>query len=305
MILVGLALVAFYAGLAFVSFYALAWFWQTAPSLETTLAIVAVSTLVVGYLSYRFGTAQLLSSLETIELPRSHAPGFYRRLEALCGQMDAAPPRVLVARLSTPNAFALGSRRNGVIVLDRSLFRLLSPAELEAILAHELAHLERHDALVQTLAYTAFRTVVGIVLLVAFPGVLLAVGIARGVAWMRGQPATWTRTFFGRLVALVERAVLAVFILLTVVVLAHSRKREYAADDRAVEVTGNPLALAHALQKIERAVNPRRGLLSPLYIQPDEDEEPRLFSTHPSTEERVERLLERTRGRRTRLPDEL
>ncbi len=299
-ILAGLVVLAFYAGLAVAGFSALTWVWRPAWEPGATLAAVGTATLVVGYLSYRLGTARLLADLEATELPHSRAPGFYRRFETLTDRMDVTRPRVLVTRLSTPNAFALGSPRNGVVVLDRSLFGVLSAAELEAIVAHELAHLEGHDALVRTLAYTAVRTLTSLVVLVFFPGVLLAVGVTRGVARLRGRPATGTQRLWGRFVGVVERGVMAVFVLVTVIVLAHSRRREYAADDRAVEVTGDPFALARALQKVERVANPRKGQFSPLYVQPDEDGS-RLFSTHPSTEQRVERLLERARGERTRI----
>ena len=61
-------------------------------------------------------------------------------------------------------------------------------------------------------------------------------------------------------------------------------------------VTGDPLALARALRKIQRVADPRRGLLSPLYVHTEEDEWTRLFSTHPSTDERIERLVERARA---------
>ncbi len=310
MVLVGASLLVFYASLAYLSYRALVALWSATPGLETILLVVAVGTLVVGYLSYRFGTAQLLSGLEAVELPRSRAPGFYRRFDRLVDRMDAGDPQILVAQLPTPNAFALGSPRSGVVVLDRSLFRLLTVDELEAIVAHELAHLEGYDAFVQTLAYTAFRTLVGFALLASFPVVLVIGGFARAIAWMRGRPASWTNTLLGRLLRRAEQAVLLVSLAFTVVVLARSRRREYAADDRAVTVTGRPLALARALRKIQRAAEPDWGLLSPLYVHTDETETEderlwrRLLSTHPSTDERIDRLVERARtqqnGRRRR-----
>ncbi|WP_408958303.1 M48 family metallopeptidase [Natrinema sp. 74] len=296
MALVGCLLLLWYLGLAAVSYWAVSVLRRSAPDLPATLVLIAVIALVTGVLSYRFGTRQLLSRLEAVELPQSHAPGFYRRLDALESQMGVDTPTVLIARLPMPNAFALGSAHNGVIVLDRSLFRLLSPDELEALVAHELAHLERHDAFVQTLAYSGFRTVAGLVFLVLAPLLLPIAGIARAIAWMRGNPASWSQTAFGRLLALIEGGVVVGFLLVTLVVRAHSRRREYAADDRAAAVTAKPIALARALRTIERAAEPPRGLLATLYVHSETEETlNRLFSTHPSTDERIERLVAQAR----------
>jgi heat shock protein HtpX len=103
----------------------------------------------------------------------------------------------------------------------------------------------------------------------------------------------------------VGRAVLSVLVVLTLLVRAHSRRREFAADERAAELTGRPLALARALRTIERASRPAGGLLATLYIHAEEsDPLTRMLSTHPPMDERVERLVEmaerreRARGRR-------
>lgn len=202
-----------------------------------------------------------------------------------------------VTRLGVPNAFALGGVRSGVLVFDTSLFRILSPAEREAILAHELAHLETYDAFVQTLAYSALRTIVGLLLIPLIPLLLFVVGLARGWAWIRGRPESWSRNPVLIVYYWASLAVTLLAVGLTLVVRAHSRRREFAADDRAVEVTGKPLALARALRKIERASGRERerGLLSTLYVQNDEEGVlSRLLSTHPPIDDRIERLLERT-----------
>nr|WP_254525386.1 M48 family metalloprotease [Natrinema caseinilyticum] len=302
MALVGLFLLLWYLGLAALSYWAISILRDSAPSPATTLLLILTVAIVAGVLSYRFGTKQLLSRLEAVELPRSHAPAFYRRLDRLESRMDVGSPTVLIARLPTPNAFALGSARNGVIVLDRSLFRLLSLDELEVLVAHEFAHLESHDAFVQTLAYSVFRTVAGLVFLVLVPWLVAMVGIARAVAWIRGTPRSWSRTLFGRLLGLIEGGVVVTLLALTLVVRAHSRRREYAADDRAVAVTGKPVALARALRTIERASLSEHGLLATLYVHSEEDALGRLLATHPSTDDRVERLVSRSGsgGRRTR-----
>nr|WP_130500059.1 M48 family metalloprotease [Natrinema hispanicum] len=305
MALIGFLLLLWYLSLAAVSVWALSVLRTSAPDLGTTLLVLVGGGLIGGYLSYRFGTKQLLSSIDAVELPRSHAPAFYRRLDRLEARMDVDSPTILIAQLPAPNAFALGGGRDGVIVLDRSLFRLLSLDGLETLVAHELAHLEGYDAFVQTLAYSVFRTFAGVVFVVLTPVLLPIVGTARALAWLRGDPRSWSRTVFGRLLKLIEGGVVAALLLVTLAVRAHSRRREYAADERAADVTGKPVALARALRTIQRAAEPPRGLLSTLYVhtESDEDAVTRLLSTHPSTDDRIERLLERTRERdeRTRM----
>jgi heat shock protein HtpX len=263
----------------------------------TTLLLIGGFALVFGYLSYQFGTARILSSLDATAITRAEAPQLYRRVEKLAAPMSIHPPQLLVAEMPLPNALSLGGGRNGVVVVDRSLFHLLSHRELSAILAHEFAHLERRDSLVQTLAFSVLRTITGFVTVALLPLLLFLTGLARAGAWIRGRPTNWTDSLLGQFRLLVQHGVVVVFFFLTLVIRAHSRRREFAADDRAAEVTGDPVALARALSKIERITDPNWGLLSPLYTSGDEDGTlGRILSTHPATEDRIERLLERARG---------
>ncbi|MFB6083850.1 MAG: M48 family metallopeptidase [Halorientalis sp.] len=296
MVGVGLSLLVGYGLAAWLVYAALVWFWASRPPLGTTVLVVAVTTLVFGYLSYQYGTSQLLASVDAVYLSRERAPELYRRADRLAADMQVETPRLFVADLSVPNALSLGSRADGVVVLDRSLFRLLSPAELEGILAHEFAHLESRDSLVQTLAYSGLRTLVGIVTVVLLPALLFLTGLARAVAWIRGRPTGWTEGSFGQFRLLVGNAVVALFFALTLVIRAHSRRRELAADDRAADVTGDPLALARALAKIDRVRDPDWGLLSPLYTRGDEEGTlGEVLSTHPAVDERIDRLRDRAR----------
>lgn len=301
MALVGLSLLVFYGLAAGLTYWVLATFWANRPPLGTALLVVAGMTLVFGYLSYQFGTAQILSGIDAVEIPRADAPSLYSRLDGLAAQMDVDPPRLLVAELSLPNALALGSARNGAVVVDRALFRLLSDDELMAILAHELAHLESRDSLIQTLAYSTMRTVVGFLTFALLPVLLFLTGLARAVAWIRGHPGRWSESTLGQFRRFIHDGVAIVFLVFTLLIRAHSRRREFAADDRAAEVTGTPLALASALSKINRISDPNWDLLTPLYTQGDEESSfGRIFSTHPATEDRVERLVQRSRRQSTR-----
>lgn len=302
MVLVGVSVLAVYAGGAYLSLLLLRSLWVGGLSPEATVALVVGTALLFSYLSYWAGTQRTLASLDAVAVDPRRAPTVHRWLDTFSERMAVGRPALYVATMQAPNALALGSRGRGAVVLDRSLFRLLDRTELRAIVAHELAHLESRDSLVQTLALGLFRTLFGVVLLALFPVSLLLTGVARGVAWAAGRPRGWEENPVARLRQAVGRVLLGVFVAVTLLVRAHSRRREFAADDRAVEVTGDPLALARALQKIERASSPEWSLLSPLYVHDDEDDDQwtRLLSTHPPVDERVDRLVARAEddGRR-------
>ena len=293
----GLAMLAVYLAAGVVGYRLLRALWAQRPPTVVIVATVLGTAVVFGAVSYWTGTARLKRSLDAVPLPRSRAPALYRRYDRLTDRMRTGEPALLVARLPVPNAFAVGGP-GGAIVVDRRLFALLSPDEMEALLAHELAHFERRDALVQTLGYSLTQSLVGLVGIVLFPVVLLTGGIARGVALLRGDPESWSQSWFGRTHRGALGAVALVGFAVTLLVLSYSRRREWAADDRAATVTGKPLALARALRKIARAANPDLGPLTPLYVHGTEENPlSRLLSTHPPMDARIERL-ERLAGKR-------
>ncbi|UPV99698.1 M48 family metalloprotease [Halorussus gelatinilyticus] len=295
MTLVGLVLLVVYATVAYLGYRLLAAVWLARADLLEVVVWTTALTIALGYLSYRFGTVGLLLRVSAADLPRARAPEIHHRLDRLAEEMAVTRPRLAVGRMGAPNAMALGGVRGGVVVLDRSVFFLLSADELEALLAHELAHLESKDSLVQTLAYSAGQSLVWVVVAVALPLVLVGSGLRRALDWIRGNPPADALAPVASLRRRVGRVVMVGFVALTLVMLAHSRRREYAADDRAAAVTGDPLALARALRKIERATEPRLKLSSPLYVHSEERAEvTRLLSTHPEMDERIDRLVERS-----------
>jgi len=289
-----------YVTLAFFTYWALLVLWSQRPDPVTTVVVVVALTLGMGYASYRIGTARLRYVLDAVELPRREMPELYRRVDALADRVGVETPRLMVASLPGPNALALGGARDGDVVIDGSLFRLLTAAELEAIIAHELAHLKRRDSLVKTLGYSLVRTVTGVVWFVLLPVALLVGGVARALALFRGDgPAELRRTARTADAAVTSLVVVCLF-LLTAVVQAYSRHREYAADGQAARVT-EPLALARALEKIERATTPG-GLLSTLVIHGDEEGPVTdLLASHPPMTERIERLRRQAGERERRL----
>lgn len=290
MLLTGVGLLVVYGAAAFIAYRGLLFLWQQRPDPVTTAVVVVATALAFGYASFQFGTAGILRALDAREIPESRAPELYRRVDALATSFDVESPRLLVARMEAPNALALGGRSDGALVLDARLFRLLSASELEAILAHELTHLEHRDGLVQTLGYSLVQTVAGLLLLALLPLTLLVAGAARAAGYVRGDPYHRIRAATTRArLAVTSLAVVALFAF-TLALRAYARRREFAADDRAVAVTGRPRALASALRTIERASTPS-GPLASLYIHGDEEGSlTRLLATHPPMAERLERL---------------
>ena len=294
MALVGLVVLAVYTGAGLGGLVVLQWIVADPPPLWIVLVTFAVGIPMGGYVAYRFGTARLIGRLEARRLARTEVPELHRRLARLTARMDVREPRVLAADLTAPNALSIGGPRRGAIVFDYRLLRSLTIDELEGVLAHELAHMEGRDTLINTIVLTTIRTIVGIVFVLLFPIVLFLAGIDRGAAWMAGTPGRrryGLTTLFHRGLTAVLGAVLSLF---TLAFLARARRREFVVDNRAAEVTGDPASLARALVKIHRASKPRRRLLSVLYIE-DEGDSPvkRWFSSHPPLEKRIERLLEK------------
>ncbi|KAB1188226.1 MULTISPECIES: M48 family metallopeptidase [Haloferax] len=292
MIFVGVVILVVYLLLSAVSAFAVLTLWRLRPD-PVTAAIVGVSVAVVlGYVSFRFGTVQLLSQLDARDMSPAESPAIHRLLDRLSDEMGISPPSLKVASFSAPNAMALDPLGRDVVVLDVALFRLLDVDEFEALLAHELAHLERKDGLTQSLVASIGQTLVGVGYLAVSPVTFLATGVALGTAWIQGRPREWHRTVPGRVRLALDTFVGVFGFGFTVFIRSQSRKREFAADARAAAVTGKPLALASALRKLERAAQPRWGM-SPLWVYGEvgmEDPISELLSTHPSTDERVERL---------------
>lgn len=301
---VGVVLLAVYLTAALFVADLLRAVWAARPDLPVLLALLAAGALGSAYLSYRVGTAQVLASLDGDRLPRERAPNLHRRVDALAARMEVARPTLYVTDTRAPNAFAVGGGSDGgALVVDRSLFRLLSAREIEAILAHELAHLEGNDGFAIAMADGVGRSVIGIATVAALPALLALSGLAAASAWIRGRPSDRSGPF-ARLHRALAGVLFGGFVLTTLLSRSRSRKREFAADDRAAEVTGDPMALARALRRIERATEPTWPLAPFSTHKRTEDAAERWLSTHPATDERVERLRRRaeSQGPTRRIP---
>ncbi|MFB6132210.1 MAG: zinc metalloprotease HtpX [Halanaeroarchaeum sp.] len=245
---------------------------------------MAMFLLLMGGFSigqWYFSDRLTLWSMGAREVTESEYPDLHRSVRRLSQQADLPMPKVAVVDSEMPNAFATGrSKNHAAVAVTTGIMRSLDQEELEGVLAHELSHIKNRDMTVMTVA--SFLSTVAFI--VVRWGWLFAGGRNRQQG---GAPV---------IVAIV--ASLVVWIISYLLIRALSRYREYAADRGAAMITGKPAALASALLKIDNRMDrvPDEDLreqaeMNAFFIIPiDRGIIARLFSTHPSTENRVERL---------------
>jgi heat shock protein HtpX len=231
-----------------------------------------------------------LATLGVKETTPADEPELHGIVERLCVQADLPKPRVCVMETSMPNAFAMGrSKKSTTVCATRGILELLSPAELEGVMAHELTHVINRDVMVMTLA-SFFAT--------------LASAIAQFALFFGGGgDGEEEEDIF--IVVLVSVAVYAVSFLL---LRALSRYREFAADRGGAVLTGRPSALASALLKISGTMErvPSQDLrkaegMSAFFILPARTKKSlmNIFADHPPLEQRLaalERLESQLQG---------
>jgi heat shock protein HtpX len=216
---------------------------------------------------------------------REEYPELHAVVDRLCAIADMPKPVVAVSTMDMPNAFATGRNPdNAVVCVTTGLLRRLDPAELEGVLAHELSHVAHKDVAVITVA-SFLGVIAGLIVRFAFYSQLFG-----------GRKDQNTAVVFAAVMG-VSAAVYALSFLL---IRALSRYRELAADRSAALLTGRPSALASALTKVsgELARIPTKDLrtaqaFNAFYFTPATGKEPgieRVFSTHPSLEQRLEQL---------------
>ena len=244
-------------------------------------AIVAVMGLFMGA-QFFFSDKLALYSMGAKETDPQEYPELHRKVERLSQQADLPKPTVAVADSRTPNAFATGrSKDSAAVAVTTGLVQMLDDEELEGVIAHELAHIKNRDVMVMTIA--SFLSTIAF--LVVRWGWLFAGGRDRG----------------GQQQAPVYVAILAslvVWVISFLLIRALSRYREFAADRGGASITGQPSALATALMKIDSGMEkvPEDDLrgqseMNAFFIIPIRAGWlGRLFSTHPSTEKRIDRL---------------
>ena len=207
------------------------------------------------------------------------APQLHAMIDRLCVQADLPKPKVAVANTQMPNAFALGrSPKNATVCATTGIMELLSPAELEGVMAHELTHVANRDVAIMTVA--------------SFFATIAAYIVQFGFFFGGGSSSDDDDGPSFLVLFLVSIAVYFVSFLL---IQALSRYREFAADRGAALITGRPSALASALHKISSGMAqiPQKDLrsaseLNAFFIFPTSVGG--LFATHPPMEKRIEAL---------------
>jgi heat shock protein HtpX len=251
---------------------------------EQGLILGLIFAAITSFGSWFYSDRMALASYAAQPIERSEAPELFDMIQRLSDRAGIPMPKLFVVPTQSPNAFATGrDPDHAAVAVTQGIMELLSPDELEGVLAHELTHVKNRDTLTQAVA----GTIAGAI---TFLGRMLSFGALYGPVYRdtRRGPNP-----FGLLFLIVLAPLSAGLIQLAI-----SRTREFAADQGSAEITHNPLALANALAKLEKVGQqiPMNGnpALSPLLIINPLSAEglQSLFRTHPSTEERIRRLME-------------
>jgi heat shock protein HtpX len=245
-----------------------------------TIAVVAGGLAIFQL----FGSDKLaLRAMGAREVTPQEAPEFHAMIERLCVQADLPKPKVAIANTAMPNAFALGrSPKSATVCATTGIMDLLSPAELEGVMAHELTHVQNRDVLVMTLA-SFFATIAAYI---------MQFGLFFGGGHSSDDDDNPS-------ILVLFAVSFAVYIISFFLMQALSRYREFSADRGAAIITGRPSALASALVKISGGMQriPAKDLraqseLAAFYIFPPGAGKAigNIFSTHPPMEKRIAAL---------------
>jgi heat shock protein HtpX len=246
------------------------------------LTIVFVGGLLVA--QFFFSDKLGLAAMGAKEVTPEQAPGLHAMIERLCIQADLPKPKICVADTEVPNAFAMGrSQKSATVCATTGIMKVLTPSELEGVMAHELTHVKNRDVLIMTVA-SFFASLASMILQFSF---FFGGGI--GGDDDDGAPAALV-------IFLVS---LAVYVISFFLILALSRYREFSADRGAAIITGRPSALSAALVRISDQMKqvPTQDLrqaenLNAFFIVPAsvKGSLKTLFATHPPLEKRIARL---------------
>jgi heat shock protein HtpX len=242
------------------------------------------------FLGFQFFASDKLAlrSMGAKEVSPQEAPELHAMIERLCVQADIPKPKVAVVSSPVPNAFALGrSQKAATVCATTGIMDLLSPSELEAVMAHEITHIVNRDVMIMTLA-GFFASIASII---------VQFGFLFGGGYGGGYSSSDDDDGPSFMVVILVSAV--VWVVSFFLMQALSRYREFAADRGAAVITGRPSALSSALLKLS-GVNDRipqgdlraHAEMNAFYIVPVKVKESvyNLFSTHPPMEKRIAAL---------------
>lgn len=258
---------------------------------KTGIIIALGLALLMNLGSYWYSDKIVLSMYQAQELSPSDAPALHGMVEELAVRAGIPKPRICIIPEDAPNAFATGrDPEHGVVAVTQGIMRILSPEELKGVLAHEIGHIANRDILIQTVAAVMASAIVSIANMLQFAAIF---GGHRS-----NEEGGGSGLLSGILMAILAPVAAAI------IQMAISRSREYLADDTGAHLSGQPLALAGALAKLQnwsQQIPMQRGnattaemfVVTPLFS----NNITHLFSTHPPIEERIARLQNMARAR--------
>lgn len=240
----------------------------------------------LNFFSYWFSDKLVLRMYQAKEVDELSSPYLYRLVQNLAQQANLPMPRVYLIDENSPNAFATGRNpENAAVAATAGIVKMLSERELRGVMAHELAHVQHRDILISTISATVAGAISALANFAMFFG-------GRDDSGRRSNPiASIAIAFLAPLAA-------------SLIQMAISRAREFEADRRGAEISGDPLSLAVALEKIHHfaqhktfdtveahPATAQMMIINPLFGGSINQ----LFSTHPETAERISRLQEMAR----------
>jgi len=243
----------------------------------STALLFLLMAFAINFFAYFFSDKMALKMSGAKPVSQSEAPKLYAAVEELTTRAGLPMPRLYVIPQDQPNAFATGRNpKHSAVACTRGILNLLSEDELRGVLAHELTHIRNRDILIQSVASAIGAAITY---------------IAYMLLWFGGDEDSGPLAIVGQLAIFLLAPIAA-----SIIQLAISRQREYAADAGGAEICGNPESLASALLRLEQgaAATPMQvnQAAEPLYIVKPFSAKgiAGLFSTHPPIEERVKRL---------------
>lgn len=255
------------------------------------MVLALLLALGMNFFSYWFSDKMVLRMYNAQEVDAQSAPQFYRLVQELAANAGLPMPRVYLINEDAPNAFATGRNpQHAAVAATTGILRVLTERELRGVMAHELAHVQHRDILISTISATMAGAI----------GMLANFAMIFGGRDEEGRPVNPIVSILVMILAPIAASLIQ---------MAISRAREFEADRGGAEISGDPAALANALQKIHRyaqgipletaEAHPETAqmmIMNPLSGRGLSG----LFSTHPATEERVDRLmaLAQAQGRR-------